>query len=93
MEKFNKSDPDILSKDKAVHFAKVKKGGYAFISDRTPLQRQAVDDGSCELTVLKYTFKPMPLGIALRQKSSYKKIFAERFAKYICTSSESRLNL
>lgn len=78
MEKFSNEDPDILSKSKATHFAKVKQGGYALISDRTPLLRKAAEDTSCELTVLPEKFLPMPLGIAIQKGSPYKSVFQKR---------------
>lgn len=77
IKKFNRSDPDVLSKSTQTHLWKVRNDDYAFITDRTPLVVQALADESCRFVVMDEMFMPMPFGVGLQKGSPYAGIFQE----------------
>ncbi|KAI0207574.1 Glutamate receptor ionotropic, kainate 5, partial [Lamellibrachia satsuma] len=74
IQRFSADDPSVLSQDEHVQFEKVKRGGYAYIMDRTPLTTYSLLDSNCTVVVLGCHFMQLPFGIGLQKGSPYRSL-------------------
>lgn len=72
IKKNYEKNPNILATSKLTHTQAVADGNYAFISDRTILERIAIADTSCQLLLLSAHFLPMALGIGIHKDVPYR---------------------
>ena len=76
----NRADhPEILDTHRDVHLANVRKGDYAYITDRTTIERVALADTECKLQLLQDTFLPMNLGIGLQEGVKYRRTLEKAY--------------
>lgn len=78
IQRFSADDPSVLSQDEHVQFEKVKRGGYAYIMDRTPLTTYSLLDSNCTVVVLGCHFMQLPFGIGLQKGSPYRSLLLTR---------------
>ncbi|BFZ07498.1 hypothetical protein BsWGS_10536 [Bradybaena similaris] len=69
IKRFNKSDPSVLSSNVNIHKAKVSKGGYAYIGDRSLIDTWTSDP---ELRTIKENFFPVQYAVGLVKNSPYR---------------------
>jgi len=68
----------VLSRDERVQFEKVRRGGYAYIMDTTPLTMYSLLDSNCTVVVLGCHFMQLPFGIGLPKGSPYRSLLQTR---------------